>query len=80
MRAALAGTGAEVEGAPWASCPQPFSEDLLQVEELKEEEELKTQEELKEQEELEVWLKAACVPQRLRAWPVENFLAELRPH
>lgn len=73
MRAAWAGTGVEVEGAHWVSCPRPFSEDLLQVEEQKE------QEALKELEELGIWLQAASVPQRLQAWPVENFLAELRP-
>lgn len=75
-----------MEGVLWVSCLQPFSEDLLQVEELKEQEEMKKQEGLKEQEELkvqgelEVWLQAASVPQRLRAWPVENFLAGLQPH
>lgn len=72
MRAAWAGMGVEVEGALWVSCPQPFSEELLQVKELQE------QEELKEQEALGVWLQAASVPQRLQAWPVENFLAELQ--
>lgn len=73
MRAAWARTEVEVEGALWVSCSQPFSEDLLLVEELKE------QKEPKEQEELVVWRQAASVPQRLRAWPVENFLAKLRP-